>query len=76
MTSCSESEILYMKKHACETALWRVSARLAEKHDIFWLPILCPKCKNGMISAKMASEFLVCLKCEAEFRIVEVHKDE
>ena len=65
-----------MKKNACETALWRVSVRLAKKHDILWFPILCPKCREGMISAKMASEFLVCLKCGAEFRIVEVQKDE
>ena len=62
-------------KNVCEDALWRVSARLSNKHDIPWLPILCPKCKEDMISSKMASVLLSCLKCGAEFRMVEVHDD-
>jgi DNA-directed RNA polymerase subunit RPC12/RpoP len=51
-----------------EEVLWNVSRNF---QDEAWLPITCPKCL-GIVSNKMASDRLVCLKCGSEFFLVEV----
>jgi len=58
--------------NSLENALWTVSYRFAKEG---WLPIICPKClendKIGIISNKMASDRLICLRCGKEFSTEE-----
>ena len=42
--------------------------------EVGWMPPLCPEC-NSPLSAKFASERLVCLRCGREFELKEVSKD-
>jgi len=42
--------------------------------EVGWMPPICPRCCSPL-SAKFASERLVCLRCGREFELKEVSKD-
>ena len=59
-----------MTRKILESTLWEASSRLMRNFEIPWLPPLCPKCL-GILSHKMASSRLICLKCNSEFELKE-----